>query len=367
MARKSRKPKLGLLWNPPFLYLVASVTDSEYKFSNTCPMELRQLRYFIAVAERLSFSKAAEHLHVTVPPLSRQIRQLEEELEAQLFVRDRRHVVLTDAGQLLLREGKALLDQTSRACDSVRLAKRGEAGVVKIGVGLGLGEKISHVLVEHGKRFPAVEVSSSAIFSIFQTDALVEGTIDVGFLRPPVDNPDLVFEQLFEEKFVIHASKDSPLAKHKSLKVGDLAGQSLLVPQCKPHVSIYDKTVALCAKAGVPIKVIQLSTDPLPHGDIQTLLLASHKGICLMPDEPSCTPAPDSEVVAIPFDEPEATVGVLAAWRKDERSPAVLTFLDSVRKVFQIPASAAPSPRAERRIDPRVGFSLTKPTTYQTR
>jgi DNA-binding transcriptional LysR family regulator len=329
-------------------------------------MELRQLRYFIAVAERLSFSKAAEHLHVTVPPLSRQIRQLEEELDVQLFVRDRRHVVLTDAGQLLLREAKALVAQTSHACDSVRLAKKGEAGVVKIGIGMGLGEKISHVLVEHANRFPAVEVSCSAIYSIYQREALLEGDIDVGFLRPPVDRAELTSELLFEEGFVVHVSKDSPLAKHKLLRVKDLAGESLLVPNCKSPIGLYDKTIELCAKAGVPIKIIYMSTDPLPHGDIQTILLASRKGIFIMPDEPSCSPAAGSEVVAIPFDEPDARVEVHAAWRKDERSPAVLAFLDSVRRVFQLPPSPASSPCAERHLDPRVGFRMHKPSSYQT-
>lgn len=329
-------------------------------------MELRQLRYFIAVAERLSFSKAAEHLHVTVPPLSRQIRQLEEELDAQLFVRDRRHVVLTDAGQLLLREAKVLVAQTSHACDSVRLATKGEAGVVKIGVGLGLGEKISRVLVEHAKRFPAVEVSCTAIYSIFQCDALLQGTIDVGFLRPPVDHAELTSEALFEERFVIHASKDSPLAKHKSLRVRDLAGESLLVPNCKPPVSIYDKTIDLCAKAGVPIKIIHVSTDPTPHGDIQTLLLASRKGISIMPDEPSCSPAAGSEVVAIPFDEPDAKVEVHAAWRRSEGSPTVLTFLDSVRRVFHLATAAAVSPCVVRGLDPRITFRIRRTGSYQT-
>jgi LysR family transcriptional regulator, benzoate and cis,cis-muconate-responsive activator of ben and cat genes len=329
-------------------------------------MEFRQLRYFIAVAERLSFSKAAEYLHVTVPPLSRQIRQLEEELDAQLFVRDRRHVVLTDAGQLLLREARVLVAQTSHACDSVRLATKGEAGVVKIGVGLGLGERISHVLVEHASRFPAVEVSCTAIYSIFQCDALLQGAIDVGFLRPSVDHAELTSEMLFEERFVIHASKDSPLAKHSVLRVRDLAGESLLVPHCKPPVTIYDKTVELCAKAGVPVKIIHVSTDPLPHGDIQTILLASRKGICLMPDEPSCTPSADSEVVAIPFDEPDAKVEVHAAWRRDEGSPAVHAFLDSVRRVFQLPTAAVPSPCAQPRLDPRVGFRFSKTGSYQT-
>lgn len=346
-------------------YLVASITDWEYKVAKGGgPMELRQLRYFIAVAERLSFSKAAEHLHVTVPPLSRQIRQLEEELEAQLFVRDRRRVLLTDAGQLLLREARVLLAQTSHACDSVRLAKKGEAGVVKIGVGLGLGEKISRVLVEHTKHFPAVEVSCSAIYSIFQAEALLEGNIDVGFVRPPVDRAELTSEFLFEEGFVVHVSKDSPLARHKTLRVKDLAGESLLVPQCKSPIGLYDKTIDLCAKAGVPIKIIYISTDPLPHGDIQTILLASRKGIFIMPDEPSCSPAAGSEVVAVPLDEPEAKVEVHAAWRKDERSPAVLAFLDSVRRVFQLSSPSTVSHCVERRLDPRVGFRI--PKSYQT-
>jgi DNA-binding transcriptional LysR family regulator len=328
-------------------------------------MELRQLRYFIAVAERLSFSKAAEYLHVTVPPLSRQVRQLEEELEAQLFIRDRRHVVLTDAGQLLLREAKVLVAQTLHACNSVRLAAKGEAGVVKVGIGLGLGEKVSRVLVEHASRFPAVEVSCSAIYSIFQCDALIAGTIDVGFLRPALDHPELISRVLFEERFVIHVSKDSPLAKHKSVGVRDLAGQSLLVPQSKPPVSIYDKTIALCERAGVPIKIIHVSIDPLPHGEVQTILLASRKGICIMPDEPSCSPAAGSQVVAIPFDEPDAKVDVRATWRKNEKSPATLAFLDSVRHVFQHSSVEAP-PCPERPFDPPVGFRFPKPISHQT-
>jgi len=327
-------------------------------------MEFRQLRYFIAVAERLSFSKAAEHLHVTVPPLSRQIRQLEDELEAQLFIRDRRHVILTDAGQLLLREAKVLVAQTVHACDSVRLAAKGAAGVVKVGIGLGLGEKISRVLVEHANRFPAVEVSCSAIYSIFQCEALLEGRIDVGFLRPAADSPDLVSRVLFEERFVIHVSKYSQLAKHKTLGVRDLAGQSLLVPQSKPPVSIYDKTIALCAKAGVPIKVTHVSIDPLPHGEVQAILLASGKGISIMPDEPSCSPAAGSEVIAIPFSEPDAKVDVRATWRKDETSPATLAFLESVRHVFPHPSADAPC--SERPFDPPVGYRLPKSVSHQT-
>jgi DNA-binding transcriptional LysR family regulator len=104
----------------------------------------------------------------------------------------------------------------------------------------------------------------------------------------------------------------------------------------------------------------------VPHGDIQTLLLASRKGISIMPDEPSCSPGAGSEVVAIPFDEPDAKVEVHVAWRRSERSPAVLAFLDSVRRVFHPSTVAAISPCVERGLDPRVSFRIAKPGPYQT-
>src|SRR5271167_4497410 len=147
-------------------------------------MELRQLRYFIAVAEHLSFSKAARQLHVTVPPLSRQIRQLEDEFDVKLFVRDRRHVTLTDAGRLLLQEAKVLVAQTARVSDSVRMAKYGSVGLLKIGIGPGLGERVSSVLIEHSRKFPAVEVQCRDVFSSAQYKELPDGDLDVGFLRP---------------------------------------------------------------------------------------------------------------------------------------------------------------------------------------
>src|ERR1700689_999015 len=184
-------------------------------------MELRQLRYFIAVAENLSFSKAAQQLHVTVPPLSRQVRQLEEEFEVRLFVRDRRHVMLTDAGRLLLREAKILVAQTTRVSDSVRMAKCGSVGLVKIGIGPGLGERVSRVLIEHSKKFSAVEVCCRDVFSSAQYKAIPEGDLGVGFLRPYIDSAHLVSEFLFEEKLVVHLSKANPLARRKCLRLRD--------------------------------------------------------------------------------------------------------------------------------------------------
>ena len=212
-------------------------------------MELRQLKYFIAVAEHLSFSKAAQELHVTVPPLSRQIRQLEDEFGAPLFLRDRRHVELTDAGRTLLREGRTLVAQTDHVSDCVRLANAGETGLVRIGIAPGLGEKVSHVLLEHSRQFPAVELQYREMFSGWHCNAILEGEIDLALIRSEIDDTRLDGEVLFSEGFVVHMSKSNPLAKRRSLRVKDLGGETLLLPNRQFCTSMYDKTLELYAEA----------------------------------------------------------------------------------------------------------------------
>jgi DNA-binding transcriptional LysR family regulator len=306
-------------------------------------MELRQLRYFIAVAENLSFSRAAQQLHLTVPPLSRQIRQLEDEFGVPLFVRDRKHVALTDAGRLLLREAKALISQTAHISDRVRQANNGEAGLVKIGLGMGLGEPISPALVEHSSQFPAVDLQYRDMFSSLQNEALTNGDIDVGFLRPFVDTTHLLSEVLFEEGFVVHMSKANPLAKRKALRITDLTGETLLLPNRSASTFLYDKTLELYAVAGITPAVTHVPIDPVPHSDLQIALLNCQKGIFIMPDERGCRPSATSGVIAVPLDEPGAKIEVSVAWRKNEKSNAVFAFLDTVRRVFRTAEKAFPA------------------------
>jgi DNA-binding transcriptional LysR family regulator len=304
-------------------------------------MELRQLRYFIAVAEHLSFSKAARQLHVTVPPLSRQIRQLEEEFDAQLFVRDRRHVILTDAGRLLLQEAKVLLAQTARVTDSVRMAKCGSVGLVKVGIGPGLGERVSRVLTEHSKKFPAVELQCRDVFSSAQYNALPDGDLDVGFVRPYNDSGPLASEFLFEEQMVVHLSKANPLAKRKSLRLKDLAEEPVLMFDPIVAAGLRDKTLAMYAAAGVTPNIVYVPPDPVPHSGVQAMMLACRKGIVIIPDEIACRPAPGSEIAVVALDEPDATTEVHVLWRKNENSKTVLAFLDTVRCVFRTTTRSA--------------------------
>lgn len=297
-------------------------------------MELRQLRYFIAVAECLSFSRAAEELHITVPPLSRQIRQLEEEFDVQLFVRNRRRVMLTDAGRLLLREAKTLADQMTRLTNCVRQAKHGGSGAVRIGIGLHLGERLSRAVVDHSRQFPQVEIQTMGIFSSLQSAALVEGKIDVGFLRPPIDRVHLNSEPLFEERLVVLVNRESPVAKRRSARMKDLAGETLLLQDRRASAGLHDKVLDLFARAGVSPEIVQLPVDPLPSDEVQKLLLAAHRGIFIVADDASARVALGSAATAVPLEEPEAKVEVHMAWRKGEASSAVLAFMDSVRRTF---------------------------------
>ncbi|MGA8012920.1 MAG: LysR substrate-binding domain-containing protein [Candidatus Acidiferrales bacterium] len=310
-------------------------------------MELRQLRYFIAVAENLSFSKAARQLHITVPPLSRQIHQLEEEFDAPLFVRDRKHVTLSDAGRLFLREAKALVTQAARMADSLRMAKCGSAGLVRIGVGPALGERVGRALIEHAKQYPAVDVQCLDILSHAQYRSLLDGDIDVAFLRPCLDSPELNSEFLFEEKLVVYIGKANPLAKRKSLRVKDLADQTLLLFDRKIAPGLYDKTLELYTAAGVNPIISSVAVELVPNNDLQALLLTCRKGIRIIPDETACRPAPGSEVAVVPLDEPGASVQVHMVWRKSEKAAAVLEFTNTARQILR-PETRSALPLRER-------------------
>jgi DNA-binding transcriptional LysR family regulator len=296
-------------------------------------MELRQVRYFIAVAEHLSYSKAAQKLHVSVSPLSRQIRQLEDEFGIRLFSRDRRRVELTDAGRMFLDEAKALVHHTATVSDRLRMAKRGASGTVKVGVGLYLGDKVGGVAAEHARLHPGVDIQCQAIFSTMQNQALREGKIDIGFMRPPID-AGLCSEMLYEERLVVLVSKSNLLAKRKSLRAKDLAGETLFLPDRSVGSGLRDKVLELYAKAGLSPRISPMGADPAPSNEVHKVLLAANKGIFILADEIGARADSSHVAVAIPLEEPDARIGLYVAWRKGESSSSVLKLLDTARRVL---------------------------------
>jgi len=148
-------------------------------------MELRHLRYFVAVAGELHFTRAAERLHISPPSLTQQIQNLEQELGARLFVRTKREVKLTDAGRRFLDEARATLQQAERAELVARRAGRGEVGRVEIGFvsSAACAGLLTIALPSYRQRFPLVDLAIRKLETPRQIEQLTEGRLDVGFLR----------------------------------------------------------------------------------------------------------------------------------------------------------------------------------------
>ena len=300
-------------------------------------VELRHARYFIAVAECLNFHRAAEQLHIAQPPLSRQIRQLEEDLGVVLFVRNKRRVELTRAGLVFLEQARKLIVQAGHAAEAARHAQKGESGLVRIGIASGLGGAVGKAVFEHRKRFPAIEIECKDIFSSQQNESLQKGVIDVGFFRPPVDRTNFDCELLFEEEFVAVLPRKHPLAKRRSLKLKDVAGESLIVFDRNLSAGLYDKVLGLYSRQGLTPHLTMTHVEA--HEEAGAVMVACGKGIFIGAGAIVNRSVSGLELAYVKLNEPEAKIEVYAAWRKKEDSASVLDFLSSIRRAFRLSAN----------------------------
>ena len=296
-------------------------------------MELRHVRYFIAVAEYLNFRRAAEQLHIAQPPLSRQIRQLEEDLGVVLLVRNKRKVELTRAGHAFLEQARKLIVQAGHASEAARHAQKGESGVVRIGIASGLGGIVSKAVFAHRKRSPNIDIECKDVFSSYQNESLLKGVIDVGFLRPPVDQVNLDCELLFEEEFVVVLPKTHRLAKRRFLKLRDIAGEPLILFDRNFSTGLYDKVIGLYNRHGFTPRLTVTHVEA--HEEAGAVMVASGKAIFIGAGAIVNRTVSGLELTSVRLNESEAKIEVYAAWRKSEESSAILAFLDSVRRVFR--------------------------------
>jgi DNA-binding transcriptional LysR family regulator len=300
-------------------------------------MELRQLRYFIAVAEELNFTKAARRLQIAQPPLSRQIQGLETEIGVRLLDRNSSRVFLTDAGLRFLHEARTVLQHASRAVEIARQAKDGELGTVRIGFGKGLGDIVSRVIHRYLRLFPGVEIDVKDIVSGFQTKAVVAREIDVGFSRPPIDSLELSSKQLFEERMSVVLRRSSPLAKRRHLRLKHLEHEPLLLIHRNISPGAYDRTIELYRQCGLAPKIVP--TQTMPYDEAGAILVESGKGIYLAVGKNPCHPSFADRLIALPLMEPTAKVGVHIVWRTDEQAKLVLNFVEFTRQMFaNVPA-----------------------------
>ncbi|WLH01734.1 LysR substrate-binding domain-containing protein [Pseudomonas beijingensis] len=289
-------------------------------------MELRHLRYFIAVAEELHFGRAALALGISQPPLSQQIQALEQEIGARLFERTNRRVELSEAGRLFLEEARRVLVQVDKAADVARRAQLGELGELKIGFtsSAPFNSTIPQAIFAFRQRFPAVHLNLREMSSTQVADALLDEVIEVGIMRP-LPLPDTLTEiELSREPLVAVLSAKHPLAQGSNedgLFLSALAQEPFVFFPRSYGSGLYAQLLSLARDAGFSPHFAQEA------GEAMTIigLVAAGLGVSVLPA--SYQRMRIDGVVYRPLLDPAAVSAVWLVQRKDQRSPMAAAFV----------------------------------------
>ena len=295
-------------------------------------MELRHLRYFVAVAEELNFTRAAERLGINQPPLSLQIRQLEKEMGAPLFYRRTRGVELTNAGKLMLEEARIILKQVEQANIGVRRRARGDTGRINIGSSGGtyFHPLIPAIIREYGMHYPNVVLFPQASNSSLLLARLRVGQIDIAFIRRPIDDREgLTLELLADEPVVIALPIGHPLSQSTSAPLSAFADDTFIYHPRELNPDNYDSIIAAFKSAGVSPKLGQQA----PQIVAVIPLVAAGLGISIVPRSMGRILTDAVAYVPIDGDAPRALI--VLAHRRNDRSPAVRNFVAVARRVAQ--------------------------------
>lgn len=304
------------------------------------PMELRHLRYFLAVAEELNFTRAAERLHIAQPPLSTQMRALEEELGADLFVRDKRRVYLTQAGQEFLEHTRRILGATQEAKLAALQAATGSIGRLALGYTASamFSERLPALIREFRARQPHVRLSLSELSSVDQVAALHDRRLDVGVLRrPDMDFPANITVELWHQTPLIAAIPERhPLAAREQIRIGELRDQPIISYPRDAGIGLYWPFIKLCQKAGFQPLIVQEARE----SSVIVGLVAAGVGIAVVPEPTRHIQLPGVSYRRI--QGREAHSALYLAYRNDDPSPHARALLAVLRaKAPKTPAPGA--------------------------
>jgi DNA-binding transcriptional LysR family regulator len=293
-------------------------------------MELRQMRYFVAVAEELHFGNAARRLRIAQPALSRQVQALEKELMVQLLLRNRRRVQITPAGQVFLDRARLILARVEDAVLAVQRASGGVSGSLNLGfVGSATYDVLPAVLRAFRQSAPGVDLTLSEMTVHAQLEALIEKRIDVGLLRLPAKTEGLVFRTVSREPLYVALPSAHRLAQLPAMRLSTLAGEPFVLYPDHPRPSWTEFVVGLCQQTGFQPIVAQRTVE------IQTTLslVAAGIGISIVP---KCVGnILRKDVVYRRLTGVHARTELLVAFREHDPAPVVKTFLKVLRQTVQ--------------------------------
>ncbi len=288
-------------------------------------VELRHLRYFVAVAEELHFRRAAERLYVTQPALSRQIAQLEHELGIQLFKRDRRRVELTRAGKVLLEDVRSTLVRLEQSLANARWAHGATDHVLRVGFPPSQAAVVRPLLDTFRSRQPDIWLEEHCLSSKAQVAALRDAALDVGFVHGPVDGERLTAAPLQGPALTVALPSAHRLSRIDEVPFGALASERLILPSQRRQPDYWDRVLVWCRAALVTPELVPLEESQPFLLSVVLPKVAAGDGICLLPTAaPTVTPP---GVTFRPVRLPSADVGLAVVWRTNAVSPLVEDFV----------------------------------------
>jgi DNA-binding transcriptional LysR family regulator len=307
-------------------------------------MELRHLRYFVAVAETGGFSAASRALHVSQSAISEQIADLEDEVQVPLLHRKNRTTALTAYGEVFLERSRDILRMSEQAIQLTRSAYRGETGRLTIGFFVGgVRHWFPQWISEFRKQYPSVTISLVEMPPTALHAALLSGTLDVAFTRPVPSalRTELRTERLYSEDLVVVLPRQHSMAAAQSLRMRELEGQRFVMNERANSPAVFDKVLSLCADAGFSPQIVTQAS--VSSGVIA--LVEAGEGIGVLPKGSEQLGSRD--VVFTPVADEGATVDLVMAWPARRDDAVLLQFVDLVRsRVRQ--KTIAPKPPVKR-------------------
>ncbi len=293
-------------------------------------MELRHLRYFVAVAEELNFTRAAQRLNTAQPSLSQQIKQLETDLGIPLLNRSKRHVALTQGGKVFLADAKEILARLEQARQRAARAQQGKSTELVIGVVPAAEIKILPLLIPLAERnLPKVRLVFHNLPSAEQKRLLATGSLDFGLLRGPFEDPRLEVEDILWEKLVAGLPARHPLARKKMVTVRQLNEVPFIMVSREGSPELHDAVQIFCKRFGLHPRVVQQADNIL--GNLN--MIRAGIGFALLPDY--ATSILPSGVVAKPLAwTPAPVVSLVVAHRRGKPSAKMLAFKQLLRDCF---------------------------------
>jgi len=284
-------------------------------------IELRQMHYFVVVAEELNFTRAAERLQIAQPPLSRQIKALEQNLDITLLERTNRRVTLTPAGATFLDECRQILDRVERSIRLVQRVANGETGQLVVGFeGAAHNELILQAIRDFRAQYPDVDLIMQEMSSGKQVDALEQGQIDVGLIEPIAASDDVELTHLLAEPLVVAMHNAHSLSGEASLPLSELANSAWVTGRNDCGCGLLMRILDACHQAGFSPKVQQETND------LQMTLrfVASGMGVTLLPESSALT---QDGIVYRPVQPPAPETQLAIARQSNQRSPVIDSFL----------------------------------------